>query len=173
VCGHVQILKENPMSVSISRLRGRIASAWRNEEGFGIIQVMAGIIIGAIIAGAGALAIIGAIHGTQNEAAKTNAQDVQTAQEAYYLNTVNNKTGGNYGTLDELGKAELLDSSAPNLKSGATADGKDYWVASESKTGKVFVVTGKGQKPVESSSVQNLDKDISDAVAALKADDSF
>lgn len=137
------------MSITIPRAAKRVRSALGNESGMGLMQVMLGIVIGAIIMAAGAFSTVAVLGWSQDNAAKTTADDVRTAQDSYYTATVaDSMTGGSYGTKAELAGQGLVKADDPKFETGKTENGKNYWVVVESKSGKFWVITGKDEKSV-------------------------
>lgn len=132
------------MSKTIRRSVTSARKSFSGEAGIGIVQVMAGIILGAIIAAAGVFSTLAIIDWGQDNAAKTALEDVRTAQEVYLTQTADTDVnGGTYGTVKDLQDKNLIskDVTTVGTVAGENAEGGvDFGVASESKTGKTFVI---------------------------------
>ena len=128
------------MSKTIRRSVTSARQSFSGEAGIGIVQVMAGIILGAIIAAAGVFSTLQIIDWGQDNAAKTALEDVRTAQEVYMTKTADTSTGGNYGSIEALQGAGLLSENADAVTVQTSTDGNDYGAAIKSKAGTVYVI---------------------------------
>lgn len=156
------------MSKTIRRSVRSARSSFAGESGMSIVQVMAGIILTAIIAAAGVFSTLAVIDWGQDNAAKTALEDVRTAQEVYLTQTASDDNGGGYATNSKaLVDAKLLDSAGTVGTAGSTGPTADYAAVSVSKTGKVFYIE-KHDGPVEEAA--NVDG-VTEGLAAQAADD--
>lgn len=126
------------MSKTIRRSVRSARSSFAGESGMSIVQVMAGIILTAIIAAAGVFSTLAVIDWGQDNAAKTAIEDVRTAQEVHLTQTASDSNGGSYGTIEELTTKGLLSGNTSDLT--VVAEDDDYTVTSKSKSGKTFVL---------------------------------
>lgn len=156
------------MTKTIRRSVRSARSSFAGESGMSIVQVMAGIILTAVIAAAGVFATIGVLNWGQDNAAKTALEDVRTSQEIHLVDTASDSTGGSYGDLEGLKNLKLIEGDKA-VDTEPSANGKDYVAAAKSKTGEVFVITSSTKEIVNVKDAGSLSAEATAVVDAVKA----
>ena len=154
------------MSKTIRRSVRSARSSFAGESGMSIVQVMAGIILTAIIAAAGVFSTLAVIDWGQDNAAKTAIEDVRTAQEVYLTQTASEANGGSYGTIEQLTAAGLLNENTAVV---TVVEDDDYAAAAKSKSGATFVLPSHDGDIVNSEKAGESNSALgSSAIDALK-----
>jgi len=167
---------DNPLSTAIARIEApastvtiRIRDAFKNEDGaFDLPSILVGVVVVGILTAGVLASIFGVIPFAQDKGAQQDLGAVVTAEGTYKAQA----TPIAYGSLSDPQNA--ASPSGAILSSGVkvgivkSADNAHFAAASQSGSGKTYVVTDANTTPVDISTI-TATTDMTAAVAAIPA----